>query len=126
MAFNANKVEMWTGEISDRVGGLAAVLAPLAEAGVDLEVVVARRQPGMPGKGVVFLGPIKGAKAQQAAATAGLKKTPDLAALRVDGPNKPGECQRLTKLLADAGINLRGLAATVVGDKFTISLGFDS
>ena len=80
----------------------------------------------MPGKGVVFLGPIKGAKGEQAAAKAGLKKTPDLTALRVDGPNKPGECQRLTKLLADAGINLRGLAATVVGNKFTISLGFDS
>jgi predicted amino acid-binding ACT domain protein len=80
----------------------------------------------VPGKGVVFLGPIKGAKAQQAATTAGLKKTPDLAALRVDGPNRPGECQRLTKLLADAGINMRGLAATVIGNKFTISLGFDS
>jgi hypothetical protein len=126
MAFTANKVEMWTGEIDDRVGGLGTVLKPLAEAGVDLEVVIARRQPGVPGKGVVFLGPIKGAKAQQAAATAGLKQTPDLAALRVDGPNKPGECQRLTKLLADAGINLRGLAATVAGNKFTISLGFDS
>ncbi|HMC89284.1 MAG TPA: hypothetical protein VKI17_07035 [Gemmataceae bacterium] len=126
MAFTANKVEMWTGEIDDRVGGLAAVLEPLAEAGVDLEVVVARRQPGAPGKGVVFLGPIKGAKAQQAAAKAGLRKTPELTALRVDGPNKPGECQRLTKLVADAGINLRGLAATVVANKFTISLGFDS
>ena len=51
MAFTANKVEMWTGEIDDRIGGLAALLEPLAEAGVDLEVVVARRQPGMPGKG---------------------------------------------------------------------------
>jgi hypothetical protein len=126
MAFTANKVEMWTGEINDRVGGLAAVLEPLAEAGVDLEVVVARRQPGAPGKGVVFLGPIQGAKGEQAAAKAGLKRTPDLTALRVDGANKPGECQRLTKLLADAGINLRGLAATVLGNKFTISLGFDS
>ena len=83
MAFTANKVEMWTGEINDRIGGLAAVLEPLAEAGVDLEVVVARRQPGMPGKGVVFLGPIKGAKGEQAAAKAGMKKTPDLTALRV-------------------------------------------
>ena len=126
MAFMANKVEMWTGEIDDRVGGLAAVLQPLAQAGVDLEVVVARRQPGVPGKGVVFLGPIKGAKAEQAAANTGLKKTPEMTALRVDGPNKAGECQRLAKLLADAGINLRGLAATVVGNKFTISLGFDS
>jgi hypothetical protein len=126
MAFTANKVEMWTGEIDDRVGGLAAALQPLAEAGVDLEVVVARRQPGMPGKGVLFLGPIKGAKGEQAAAKAGLRKATDLVGLRVDGPNKPGECQRLARQLADAGINLRGLSATVIGNKFTIALGFDS
>ena len=26
MAFTANKVEMWTGEINDRIGGLAATV----------------------------------------------------------------------------------------------------
>ena len=35
-------------------------------------MVVARRQPDKPGSGVVFLAPVKGRKATEAAATAGL------------------------------------------------------
>jgi hypothetical protein len=126
MAYTVNKVDMWMGEIDDKVGGLAAKLEALAEAGVDLEVVVARRQPHQPGKGVVFLGPVAGAKAQKAASAVGLSKAANLAALRVEGQNKPGDCHRLTRLLAEAGINLRGLTATTVGKKYVLALGFDN
>jgi hypothetical protein len=126
MAYSVSKVEMWTAEIEDRVGGLNAKLEALAKAGVDLEVVVARRQPHQPGKGVVLLGPIKGAKAQQAAAAAGLTKATDLFALRVEAPNKAGDCARVTRMLTDAGLNLRGLSATVCGSKYALSLGFDT
>jgi hypothetical protein len=126
MAYTVNKVDMWMGEIDDRIGGLAAKLAAVADAGADLQIVVARRQPHRPGKGVVFLGPVAGAKAQKAAAAAGLTKAADLVALRIEGPNKPGDCYRLTRRLADAGINLRGLTATVVGKKYVLALGFDS
>jgi hypothetical protein len=125
MAYTVNKVSIWSGEIEDRVGGLAAKLEALAEAGVDLEVVVARRQAHLPGKGLVLLGPIKGAKGKAAATAAGLSEVSEVA-LRVEGPNKPGEGSRLARLLADAGINLRGLAATVSGAKVVISLGFDN
>ena len=81
MSYTVSKVEMWTGQVEDRVGGLSAKLAALADAGVDLEIVVARRQPG--GGGVAFLGPVKGAKAQKAAAAAGLTPAPNLFGLRV-------------------------------------------
>jgi hypothetical protein len=126
MPYTVTKVEMWTGEIEDRVGGLGAKLEAIAQAGTDLEVVVARRQPHQRGKGVVFLGPIKGTKAQKAASAAGLARAPNLYALRVEGPNKAGDCAHMTRLLADAGINLRGLTATVCGGKYVLSLGFDS
>ena len=126
MAYTVSKVEMWTAELEDRVGGLGAKLAALADAGVDLEIVVARRQPHLPGKGVAFLGPVKGTKAQQAAAAAGLTRAPDLFALRVEGPNKPGDCHNVTRLLAEAGISLRGLSATVCGSRYVLSLGFDT
>ena len=126
MAYKVSKVEMWTGEVADRAGGLAAKLKPLADAGADFEVVVARRQPHLPGKGIVLLGPVKGAKAQKAAQAAGFRKAADVVALRVEAPNKPGECQRITALLAEAGINLRGLASTVLGRSFATSLGFDN
>jgi hypothetical protein len=126
MAYTVSKVDMWTGEIRDRVGGLAEKLEALAEAGADLEVVVARRQPQQPGLGVVFLGPIKGSKAQKAAQAAGLNKATDLVALRVEAPNKPGEGHRMAQMLADAGLNLRGLSATLLGSKFVAALAFDN
>jgi hypothetical protein len=126
MSYTVSKVEMWTREVEDRVGGLNSILEAIAAAGVDLEVVVARRQPHQPGRGVVFLGPIKGGKAQQAASAAGLSRATDLYALRVEAPNKAGDCAHVTRLLTDAGINLRGLSATVCGSKYALSLGFDS
>jgi hypothetical protein len=126
MAYTINKVDIWSGEIADRVGGLAVKLDPLADAGANLDVVIARRQPDRPGQGVVFLGPVTGARAQKAAAAAGLSKTAELAALRVEGPNKAGECRRIARLLADAGLNLRGLSAASLGSKFVAFLAFDS
>jgi hypothetical protein len=126
MSYTVSKVEMWSAEIEDRVGGLSDKLEAIADAGADLEIVVARRQPHQPGKGIVFVGPIKGAKAQKAAAAAGLSRASDLFALRVESPNKPGDCARVARMLADAGINLRGLAATVCGGKYVLSLGFDT
>jgi hypothetical protein len=121
-----SKVDLWTGEIDDRAGGLAAKLEPLAGAGADLSFVIARRQPHVPGKGVVFLGGVSGAKAAKAAASAGLAKATDLVALRVEGPNKPGDCHRVARRLADAGINLRGVSASAIGKKYVLFLAFDS
>jgi len=126
MSYTVSKVEMWTGEIADRVGGLNAKLEAVPGSGVALEVVIAPRNPQQPGKEVVFLGPIKGTKAQQAASAAGLSRAGDLFALRVEAANKPGDCARITRMLTDAGINLRGLSATVCGSKYVVSLGFDS
>lgn len=126
MALNVEKVEVWSGELRDSVGGLAAVLGPLAEAGADLSFVVARRQPDKPGTGVAFIGGIKGAKQAKAAEAAGLTKTPNLAALLIDATNKPGLLHRTVQQVASAGINLRGVSASVTGTKCVIVLAFDS
>ena len=125
MPYTVNKVDMWIGRIEDRVGGLAAKLVVLADSGADLELVIARRQRHMPGKGVVFVGPVTGAKAKKAAREAGLRRASDMVALRIEGQNKPGEGSRITRLLADAGLNLRGLSALVHGKKFVAFLAFD-
>ena len=45
MPFEVKKLDVWTGAIDDRVGGLSSKLEPLAQAGVDLQFLVARRQP---------------------------------------------------------------------------------
>ena len=120
------KLAVWTGEIDDRVGGLASKLEPLARAGVDLQFLVARRQPHLPGRGVVFLSGISGAKGSKAAAAAGLTKAGDVVALRVEGPNQAGAAYQITRRLADAGINLRGVSAGVIGKTFQLFLAFDN
>lgn len=126
MSYKVSKLDIWTGEIDDQVGGLAARLGPIADAGVDLQFVLARRQPHLDRKGVVFLGPITGAKGTRAAAGAGLAKATDIAALRVEGANKPGDCARAARIIANAGINLRGLSASVLGRNYTMIIAFDS
>jgi hypothetical protein len=126
MPYTVSKVDVWTRAIDDTPGSLAAVLEPLADAGVDLQFLIARRRTLVPGKGVVFLGGISGARGAKAAAAAGLNKATDITGLRVEGPNKAGDCHRVTRLLADAGINLRGLSASVIGRKYVLILGFDT
>jgi hypothetical protein len=126
MPYDISKVDVWTREIDDTAGSLAAVLDPLAAAGVDLTFLIARRRTLVPGKGVVFLGGISGAKGTKAATAAGLSKATDITGLRVEGTNKPGDCHRVTRILADAGISLRGLSASVIGKKYVLILGFDT
>jgi hypothetical protein len=126
MPYTISKVDVWTRAIDDTVGSLASTLEPLAEAGVDLEFLIARRRTLVPGKGVIFLGGISGAKQRKAAAAAGLTKATDITGLRVEGANKPGDCYRVSRLLSDAGINLRGLSASVIGRKYVLILAFDS
>ena len=126
MPFEVKKLDVWTGEIDDKVGGLASKLELLAKAGVDLQFLVARREPHLPGRGVVFLSGISGAKGTKAAADAGLAKASNVVALRVEGPNKAGAAYQITRRLADAGINLRGVSAGVMGKKFQLFLAFDN
>ena len=125
MSFKVTKMEVWSGEIQDRPGGLAGVLRQLANANADLEMVVARRQPDRPGAGIVFLAPVKGRKATAAAAVAGLGPAPGVGALRVEGTNRPGLGAKMTDAIADSGVNLRGLSAAVLGSRFVAYMAFD-
>jgi hypothetical protein len=123
---NVSKVEVWAGDIRDKPGGLDRVLGPISDAGGNLECVIARRDPNKPGSGDVFLTPIKGAKLKKAAETAGFKAVTDVTTLRVEGSDAPGLGHRIVRAVADAGVNMRGLSAAVVGRNFVAYLGFDS
>ncbi|MFH0794319.1 MAG: ACT domain-containing protein [bacterium] len=126
MARKVNKIEVWVGEMDDQPGGLAKILKGLADAGVSLDGVIARRQPDKPGTGVVFLSPIKSKKAKAAAHSLGLRPAMDVGGLRVEGPDKAGIGAKLTGALAEAGINMRGLSALAIGKKFVAYFGFDN
>ena len=68
MAVRITKVDVWAGELEDQPGGLARVLDALASGGARLQCCIARRQPDKPGRGIAFVTPVSGARAQDAAA----------------------------------------------------------
>jgi hypothetical protein len=102
------------------------VLTALANAGANVECVIARRQEEKPGTGVVFVSPIKGRKVIDAAELAGMQPAANLGTLRVESADKPGLGAKMCSAIADAGINLKGVSAAVIGNKSVVYLGFDS
>ena len=126
MALTVERVDVWAASIKDQPGGLAEKLAPLAKAGADLEFVIARRAPDKPGTGVVFVTPLRGDAQAAAGAKAGFAVADSLHSMRVEDDNKPGIGAELTRKLADAGVNLRGLSAAVIGERFIMYLALDT
>jgi len=126
MALKVSRVDTWAAAIEDRPGGLARKLQALAAGGANLEMVIARRTHNKPGLGVVFVAPIKGARATRAAAAAGFAKAASLHSLRAEGPDRPGLGAAITRTLAEAGINLRGLTAAAIGKKCVVYLAIDT
>jgi ACT domain-containing protein len=125
MKYDVQKIEFWSGEVRDAIGGLATALAPVVEAGANFSYVIARRQPDKPGTGHVFFAGVNGAKQTKAAQAAGFIKA-DLPGLRVETADKPGTTETIVTRLAEAGINLRGVTASGAGAKCSVILAFDS
>ncbi|HYT87351.1 MAG TPA: amino acid-binding ACT [Gemmataceae bacterium] len=126
MTLEIHRVQVWSGEISDRPGAAAAKLELLAHAGADLEFVFTRPHPTKPDSGMLFLAPITGTEQTAAARAVGLGPAIDTAMLRVEGANRPGIGYELMSRLAVAGINLRGLSISAVAGRFAAYLAFDS
>ncbi len=126
MKLKVSRTDTWAATIEDRPGGLADKLAALAAAGANLEFIIARRAPEQRGSGVVFVTPLKGAKQIKAAQAAGFQKTETLHSLRVEGADKPGMGAKLTRALAEGGVNLRGLSGAALGKKYVTHLALDT
>lgn len=126
MKVNVSKTDVWAATIEDRPGGLAEKLNALAAGGVNLEFIISRRTPEKPGKGAVFVTPIKGPRQTKAARAGGFAKTDRLHSLRIEGPDQSGMGAKMTAALAAAGINMRGLSAAALGRRFVCHLAFDT
>lgn len=124
MAYKIDRVDVWAGSIQDRPGGLAGVLEALAQARVNLEFVVARRDKK--GTGVVFVTPIRGVAQTRAAKAVGLAKSDSLQSLRIEGDDRPGIGAVITEAMAESCINLRGMSAAALGKKCVFYFAFDS
>jgi hypothetical protein len=120
------RVDVWAATIEDKPGGLADALSALKEVGADLQSIIARRSPGEPGKGVVFVTPLVGDKEIAAAAEAGFNVTRTLHSVRVIGPDRPGAAAELVQKLAGGGLNLSGFSASVMNKQFIAYVAVDS
>jgi hypothetical protein len=126
MSFKLDRVHVWSGEVADRAGGVAASLAALAQANANLEFILTRRQPDRPGTGVLYVAPVTGPAQVRAARAAGLAETQDPVVLRVEGDNEAGLAHRLTQQWALAGISMEGLTMAVLANKFVGFAAFDT
>jgi hypothetical protein len=125
MPLQIRRVQVWSGEIPDRPGAAAAKLARLCQAGADLEFLFTRPNPQKPETSVLFLAPITGPEQMQAARNSGLGPSVDVVMLCVEGENRAGIGYEIMSNLAVAGINLRGISVSCVGQRFAAYLAFD-
>ncbi|OGA83357.1 MAG: amino acid-binding protein [Betaproteobacteria bacterium RIFCSPLOWO2_12_FULL_66_14] len=126
MTLKVSRVDLWTVSIDDQAGGTADKLEPLSNAGANFEFVFARRTPEQPGRGMLFVTPVKGAKVVQAAQAAGFTKPENVHSVRIEGANKPGVTAKTARALANAGISFRALSATGIGSKFVSYVALDT
>ncbi len=125
MALKVSKADVWAATIDDRPGGAAEKLDTLSRAGANLEMLLARRTAEQPGKGVMFVTPLKG-KAMKAAQEAGMGQPGTIHSVRIEGGDKPGLGAKIARALGDAGINFRGMSAIAIGSKFVSFVALDS
>ena len=123
MAVSVKSITLWRREIEDRPGALAETLAPLADEPVGITVLMAYRFPGETNRAAVELFPVAGRRAVAAAQRAGLSAS-SIPALLVEGDDAPGLGSRLSRAIADAGINLDFVVAQVIGRKYSAVFGF--
>ena len=126
MALKASRAEVWAVAVDDRAGGVADKLEALAKAGASFEMVFARRTPEQPGKGILFVTPLKGAKATRVAQELGMGKPATIHSVRVEGGDKAGLGAKIARALGDAGISFRGMSAIAIGKKFVSYLALDN
>jgi hypothetical protein len=126
MRLNIHKVQVWSVEVPDRPGAAAAKLEVLARAGIDLEFIFTRPHPRVSDLGVLFVAPIDGPEQTEAARAVGLAPATDVAMLVVEGDNRVGIGYELMSQLAVAGVNLRGLSISSLGNRFAAYLAFDN
>jgi len=125
MAVTVKKIVLWRKEVENRTGILASALAPLANAGADIHVVMAYRFPGQESKAAIELNPVTGKKSVAAAEEAGFSASA-IPALLVEGDNRAGLGYATSQAIADAGINMDFIVAQVVGRKYSAVFGFES
>lgn len=125
MKLAVSQSPVWGASVEDRPAGLAEKLEALSASGTNLEFMLARRSPETPGRGVIFVSPVKGAKQQKAAREAGFMPTEALHSLRVEGEDAPSLGATIARTIAESGVSIRGFSANVTNGTFVGYLALD-
>lgn len=126
MTFKTTRMDVWVAPIDDAPGGLARTLRAIAETGASLDCVLARREGATKGKGVLFITPLHGKEQLDNADQIGLHRASHVNTLKIEGEDHPGIGAELTRVVGEAGINLHGLTAMVMGRRFVCYASFDT
>ena len=126
MKMKAEYEEVWVTSVDEDPGALGDKLASLAEAGANLETIIARRCHEKPGTNVVFVTPLREDREIQAAREEGFSVSCHMHSVRAEGQNEPGIAAKVAKRVGEAGLKLRGFCGTVIGSRFVLHLAFDT
>jgi len=124
MAFTVTQIDVYAGDILNKPGSLARVLEVLSNAGANLEFVIARRITENTSR--VFVAPLKNKGELKAAADAGLTKATGMHVIRFEGPDRPGLGAWVTRNIASADLNIRGLSTACLKKRCVCYLGFET
>lgn len=124
MAYKITAEYVCGGAIKDRTKALAEKLQALSDGGLDLEMIMSRRDQS--GWALMFVSPLRTAEEIEVAEQAGLRREGSLSTLRIEGPNVKGIGARIITALAKAGIDVLGYWALSLGDQCVMNIAFDS
>jgi hypothetical protein len=125
MPVTVKKIVLWSTEVDNQPGALAAAIEPPARAGADFQVVMGYRHPTAKDKATIEVFPIAGKKLAAAAAAAGLAAS-SIPALLVEGDNRAGLGHAIAQAIALAGINIAFFMAQAIGRKYAAVIGFET
>jgi predicted amino acid-binding ACT domain protein len=122
MAYLVRKVDVWAGDVLNRPGVLARLLEALSGAGVQLEFLIGRRVSEKTSR--VFVAPLIGKKQKAAAEEVGIVPAKGMHAIRIEGPDRVGLGAEISRSIAAADINIRGVSAATIGRKAVFYFAF--
>lgn len=123
MAYRITKEFVCGGAVKDSTAALAQTLRKLSTGGLDLEMIVSRRDQS--GWALMFVSPLRSEEEMTVAESVGLRREGTLQTLRIEGPDAHGLGARIATALADAGIEIRGYWALALGDRTVTDIAFD-
>lgn len=115
--FKAKRATEITASFRDAVGLTANVAAALAAAGVNILASTGYSASAMYRKAVFTFLVDKVDKAEKALEKFGADDIEELSVVLVDMPNKVGALEKVTRAIADAGINISYYYVTVLNNK---------